>query len=504
MSQCVRLDVWTWQNDITKPWHCHIDAGEIEAGDDQVPIPDQDTPLPAVWLDAALPESVNNQHGTLVLWTKLDKIQWKLGRALIDNTASEVGRIHRHSINDGRVTIRMAAFPEHHPEELIHSTIVLPNDPIYLMNSTSTPEPWNAQPMFKEWSAREYSTEVDGREETIEVRYSIVKPEALKTDSIGQLPGNEPHGRHARHNIGVSVVREGREIVLEVAFLREGGTQENPLNRWWGCEVVFSRACDELFGVDHNKQMAAHFTQAAKALAQDDRPNQTILDEMGIDEEDVIHQIVGDIRDQTRAMMASIRQMFLQRRTPQTNGGEGSPRTPETTAVETASTADQDAIRTGAETPTGTDRDRDRIPPDEREDGLTTQYSDEGMSPEDARTRAQWVIRSGLSYQFRSMQLDGYQMFNVRSNQGVLHINLNTEHHMYDLLSHIENELDENADESDPAFQASVAIRLLLISWARMEDQTEAREERVQIQNISTNWGRQSDKLLTQWREKTG
>ena len=88
-------------------------------------------------------------------------------------------------------------------------------------------------------------------------------------------------------------------------------------------------------------------------------------------------------------------------------------------------------------------------------------------------------------------------MFNVRSNQGVLHINLNTDHDIYDLIEHIEDEIDENADENDPAFQASVAIRLLLLSWARMEDQTEAREERIQIQNISNNWGRQSAKLLS-------
>jgi hypothetical protein len=114
------------------------------------------------------------------------------------------------------------------------------------------------------------------------------------------------------------------------------------------------------------------------------------------------------------------------------------------------------------------------------------------------------VIQSGLSYQFRPAQLDGYQMFNVRSNQGILHINLNTEHHIYDLLKHLEDDLGEDADENDPTYQASVAIRLLLISWARMEDQTEAREERIRIQNIATNWGRQTDKLLSQWRDRTG
>ena len=80
---------------------------------------------------------------------------------------------------------------------------------------------------------------VDDKEVTIEVKYSIVKPEALKTEIFTQNPGNTERGRHARHNIGVSVIREDREIVLEDAFLREGGSADNPQNRWWGCEVQF-------------------------------------------------------------------------------------------------------------------------------------------------------------------------------------------------------------------------------------------------------------------------
>ena len=503
VSQCEKVDVWTWQNGgFEKPWHCYIDVVEVRDGQDQVPFPDQETPIPPVWLNAALPESINRDHGTLVQWTKLDRIQWRESKALIDNTATEIGRIHRYSIQDGKVSIRMASFPEHQPRNPRHDTHVLPNDPTYLMHDTSTPKPWDNSPMFKEWASKPYTVKPEGKEETIEVRYSIVKPEALKTASVGQPPGAEPHGRHARHNIGVSVVREDREIVLEDAFLREGGSSTNPENRWWGCEVRFSRNCDELFGVDHNKQLAIRFTQAAKLLAQDDRPSQVILDEVGV-EEDEIHRIVADIRNETRAMMRAIRQMFDQRRNSYNNGDPNRTKRPDIVSIETASKADQNAISQGVETPTDTDQMRDQTPPNEREEALTKQYADEGLPLEDARSLAQQIIQHGHSYQFRRSQLDGYQMFNVRSNQGVLHINLNTDHDIYDLIEHIDDEIDETADENDPAFQASVAIKLLLLSWARMEDQTEAREERIQIQNISNNWGRQSAKLLRQWRDRT-
>ena len=498
MSQCKRVDVWTWQDGIDSAWHSTIDADAIEQGNHRVPLPDQETDIPETWRRAGSSEIFASTKGTIVVWSKLDKIQWRTANAIIENTSREVGRIHRIYITEELHTVQAASFLKAQPSKREREKRFVANDPLYLMKPTSTPAPWDNESMFKEWANKEYRVTVEGREVTIDVKYSIVKPEALKTDSVARLPGSEEHGRHARHNIGVSVVREDREIVLEDAFLREGGSADNPQNRWWGCEVHFRRLCDELFGVDHNKQMVAKFTQAAKTLARDDRPRQVILDEMGLDE-DIIHTIVGDIRDQTRAMMRAIRQMFEQRRKPDRK------RSPENKAVKTATDADRDAIAAGSEKPTRTDRDREEIPPDKREEGLAEQFVESGHSDQDAGQLAKMLVQEGLAYQFNPTQLDGYQMFNVRSNQGVLHINLNTDHPIYNLISHVEDRLSSTeSDENNPAFQAIVALRLLLSSWARMEDQTESREERTRIQDIAMSWGRQVDKVITQLRERDG
>ena len=263
--------------------------------------------------------------------------------------------------------------------------------------------------------------------------------------------------------------------------------------------MSFRRGSDELFGLDHNKQMVANFTQAAKTLARDDRPNQIILDELGLDD-DLIYDIVGDIRDQTRAMMSQIRQMFAQRRQqPNPNSGK---RTPETKATETATQADRDAIAAGIEQPTDTDRDRVNTPSEERVDGLTKQYEELGQSREEAAELARSLVENDLSYQFISTQLDGYQMFRVRTPQGILQIQLNTDHPIYDLIRHIEDSMDEDVDENDPAFQATVALRLLLSSWARMEDHTHNRDERIRIQDTAINWGRQVDKVISHLRDR--
>ena len=502
MSQCKRVDVWTWQDGIDSAWHSMIDADNIAEGNDRAPMPDSETKIPVHWLTAGNDAILNHRSGTLVVWSKLDKIQWKTGRTIIDNTSREVGRIHRHFINIGLPTIRGTSFLKLRADRTEEEKFVVANDPVYLMSDTSTPSPWDVESMFKEWTApKRYVLEINGRETTIEVKYSIVKPDALKTDRISQNPGNTDRGRHARHNIGVSVVREDREIVLEDAFLREGGSADNPQNRWWGCEVHFRRDCDELFGLDHNKQMVANFTQAAKILARDDRPNLIVLEELGM-EDDIIHTIVGDIRDQTRAMMREIRMMFSQRRAPVTTPGDKLPKTPENTAVETATIADREAISAGIESPTKTDHDREDIPAEERETGLKEQFIEFGHSDQDAQELAKLLVQQDLSYQFNPAQLDGYQMFNIRSNQGVLHINLNMDHPIYELLRHVEGRLDETGDPDDPAFQAIVAIRLLLSSWARMEDQTESRDERIRIQDIAMNWGRQVEKVITYLRDR--
>ena len=503
MSQCKKVDVWTWQDGLDSVWHSSLDAKAIENGDHNVPIPDRVTPIPERWKTAGSDEIYRHRSGTLVVWSDLDKIQWKTGRTIIDNTSREVGRIHRYFIEADITRIRTASFLANRPGEPEHEATVVANDPIYLMSPTSVPEePWDSTPMFEQWGdIRYYPVTVGSREETVGVKYSIVKPEALRTDLVTQNPGFTPRGRHARHNIGVSVVREDREIVLEDAFLREGGSAENPQNRWWGCEVSFRRSCDELFGVDHNKQMVANFTQAAKTLARDDRPRQVVLDEMGVDD-DTIYTVVADIRDQARAMMDTIRQMFAQKRKPVGTGG--GKKTPEGKAVKTQTDADRDAIETGAEKKTRTDVDREEIASEERMAGLAEQFIASGQPEDEARELARVLVQDDLSYQFNPAQLDGYQMFNVRSNQGVLHINLNTDHPIYDLIRHVEDRLSSESDESDPAFQAIVALRLLLSSWARMEDQTESREERTRIQDIAMNWGRQVDKVINQLRERDG
>ena len=52
ISQCRRLEVWTWQSGSDRPLHTYLDLGEIERGEIQeVPAP-AEKPIPEFWRQA--------------------------------------------------------------------------------------------------------------------------------------------------------------------------------------------------------------------------------------------------------------------------------------------------------------------------------------------------------------------------------------------------------------------------------------------------------------------
>ena len=59
-------------------------------------------------------------------------------------------------------------------------------------------------------------------------------------------------------------------------------------------------------------------------------------------------------------------------------------------------------------------------------------------------------------------------------------------------------------DENSPLLQAIVAIRLLLSSWAGMEEKTESNDEQIRIQDTAMNRGGQVAKFINKLGVKDG
>ena len=489
VSQCRRLDVWTWDNGIDQCHHSYIDIEEIEEGT-QLEVPEPDScPVPREWLDMVSLGTLNPEHGTLVVWSDPDRIVAQ-SRTIFDQVEEEVGRIYRRYIYEDELSIRMASFRLGESVPQIDRD-VRPNDPMYIMKDSSTPEPWDKTPMFKPFTTKEFTLNAYGREESVEVVYSIAKQEALG-ERKGELPGNTNYGRHARKNMGISVVRENRGILLEHFFNTEGGGGSLPQNRWWGCEVRFGSGCDDLFGVDHNKQMVSYFSRAVRDTSEGESRQQT-LDDLGVGEND-IYAIASHIRGTVRNMMEEIDRMFATRpgRSASPDGGEASV---EQTAVSLTTDVTRFSVEDEGSRPTQTDRDRAELDTEERTTQLAAHLVHQGLSEPEAQHQAARIVQNDDWFSIVPTQLTGSQMFSFVSRGGVLNMSLNIHHPIYKFLQVIEAEAAESGNEV--ARRAAVGILAMLLSWGRMEDDIDRDDIRLQVQDRAIHWGRMVSGVLS-------
>ena len=264
VSQCQRVEVWTWQNGVENALYSYLDLNEIKTQQiNEVPAP-QSKPIHNIWQQVG---KNFGSSGTLVVWSDIDRCMWKTGKTIIDNSELLIGRMYRKfldsdtALNDEKVSIRMLAFDLDNPSTVIIEDYAKPNDPGYLMAKTSCPAPFDNQPMFQPWEeAGQYEAvftiDFRDRQHEVKVRFSYAQEEARQT-SGNKNPGDLPHGKHAAKNIGVSVVRAGRELDLDQSLVIKYDTTE----RWWGIEVEFPPSLDNLFGVTNNKQSARNFAE---------------------------------------------------------------------------------------------------------------------------------------------------------------------------------------------------------------------------------------------------
>ncbi len=253
ISQCKRVDVWSWQKGIEQAYHTYLDVDEISTGKRVVVPPPHLDPVPEIWRSFG---TCFEKTGTLVVWSKLDRLMWRSSSALISNSELIIGRIYRKFLNKGQVSIESICFDPDDTTSCITQKI-RPNDPGYLMSNTTCPSPFDTAPMFQKWPSEDdyeitHTVNFRGENHDVKIRFSIAKQEARKEDQAGLTL----YGRDARKNVGVSLVRAGRELELDQSLV----IQYDPRERWWGAEIEFPPALDDLFGVTNNKQSARNFS----------------------------------------------------------------------------------------------------------------------------------------------------------------------------------------------------------------------------------------------------
>ena len=490
ISQCERVDVWSWQNGVDNALYTYLDIEEIRKQKiTQVPKPEKKK-VPELWKEIG---SKFGKTGTLVVWSRIDRIMWKTAGAIIDNSEFLIGRMYRKFLEDDKVKIRLVSFDADNIASSLKEDFALPNDPCYLMERTSCPPPFNTSPMFQPWGDEDYERTLTfafrGKKHDVKVRFSYAKEEARRTPG-GRNPGDLPYGKHAARNVGVSLIRAGRELELDQSWV----IKYDPVERWWGVEVEFPPSLDELFGVTNNKQSARNFSELGKldieALLKGGRTINEVKAELQEDEDP--RGPLLEIAELINNRLSVIRRLLK----AQTKGTRGPKRYEGPTAEEVATEATKERQQEGY---VGESDKDESLPPDERKGIIEETLVDEGITQGQAQELAAKTISDGLKYLFAEAPLETSAFFSVKPKGGAIIITLNTAHPAYKNLVELLEQDVEGVDTETLKFRlmnSLEGLKLLLTAWARYEDEQPDGIRKTRAQEARSDWGRIARQFL--------
>jgi hypothetical protein len=222
VSQAPRVDVYTWQKG-KYPLRTHLDVDEIAAkGTSNVPEPVH-CPLPE-WLIASPPS------GTLVQWSRCDRLRFKKAVTIARKLRPVLGRIYRLALSEG-----LSIF--------INEEALAPVDPLFRTPVDGLPG-----------TCEPYGDPLEYRVKTSEGGVSVVTVQfvELPVADWHRLPPEAKRAAGIVGGAGISVLRGGREI--DYGWYLFGNKKRENYDDWWRAEICFEPALDELVGITHSKQ----------------------------------------------------------------------------------------------------------------------------------------------------------------------------------------------------------------------------------------------------------
>lgn len=485
ISQCRRVDVWSWQAGPDNALHTYLDVNEIEAGQSRVVPEPKVVSLPDVWRSRS--EDLGTT-GTLVVWSEFEdhRLTWKGARATLEHTEALSGRMYRKFIYSGKAEIRLVALEG---DEVTMDRKAKVNDPLYLMTPSSTPAPFDKKPMFQRWGEAdaEFEIEFGGATHTVLVRMSWARPETIPND--GTERGNTPYGKHAGRNIGVSIVRAGRELELDSSW----AVGYDPRERWWGVEVEFPPALDEVFGVTNNKQAATVFSHMAQFEWQAEaEPGESYMDfKRRLQEEGDTRCLLLDIGHYIREQLRQMRSRLQDQTKGRRSGGR---RHDDVSVEDTASTKWKERANRGYRTDTDDERYDDDAQKQLYQDLVENKHYDKEV----AREIAMAVRKRGRKIIFVTAETDSQAFFNVDIRPGgITEVVFNSRHPTYSKLIKVLDTDVSEATDSDLVSRiqnASDTLKLILAAWARYEEEDVPSREK--IRDIRHEWGKMAKEFL--------
>ena len=520
MSQARRVDIWSWKTGVTNALHTWLSIKEVEGGTEEIPEP-QLRAIPDVYLQSSM--NGFEDSGCLVVWSNLDRVEWKRASTTFRHTEALLGRIYRrflakpserlhsgdtrgHEIGPQRtITCIPVEWGEEGFQVQTNAVVqVRPNDPLYLMSGTSCPEQFGSGPMFEELEGSPFSVSVPHENETYEVvvRASYARghvrdsghPDAMwPNDWVGRDAGHTPWGKHADQNSGVSMIRAHREIELDASWT----SGDDPRERWWTVEVDFPTALDEVFGVTNNKQGTMKFQRLAKYDWQREAmPGEESSGDVRrrMEEEGDPRTSLLALRQQIERAITLMRSRVRPWRQPRSNRhvlDEVQKADLKATAVIARRIKEGHIGESDIAEQTGTRVEHDL----EQQRSLVEKH---GMDKDDAHRRVMDTREQGNRVRWVESSQSGPAFFEVEPLPSVLQVVFNTNHPVHSYLYHLlDPEIGELSEEElrERLSKAYAAFRILIYSWARYEEEQSERDRR-NARNARLEWGKYAEEFL--------
>lgn len=479
ISQCKRVDVWSWQAG-GEPHHTYLDVDEMKSGTlEDVPIPTAKA-IPAKYEKAFFTK--RPESGSLIIWSKLDRLSWKTGKSIYRHCEHLVGRMYRNFISDDNIKIESITYRKSADDRLdvYDKETFKANDPMYLKKNTSLPElpgSYKNEAFFEKMDEEVISVEYidengEPKRDDLTITTSMVKKNIsnrILKDTVGKL-GGTTWGKHCSKNVGVSIVRANRELVLRDSFLTSALRESK--GRFIGIEVSFPPTLDSVFGVTNNKQ------DAIRLIPYDMK---TIFTQAGFDSE---QEYLRDLEENSDSLLQVLKVVAVIRKhvsvltkaldTINVEGKAIKGEEPKTTSEGAASKATQGSAHRETHGHKTSDEPTKEL---KKEDVVDHLKKAGGMSDEEAEEKAERLILTGNRFLIEDVARDSEAFFDVSTSKGLTLVLFNTNHVFYQKLV---SKLD--GDELE-IMQTTIA------GFARVMNETTDERRLAYLNTIRREWG---------------
>jgi hypothetical protein len=189
-------------------------------------------------------------HGTVVVWEKLDRLTWSTVNGLRNNLLSHFGTIYRNYLSQTQI--------------VFDNTIVGAVDPLFITPGARFFDEDSQRAVALEPGEITVRSARTGKPCKIKVRYASMPVGFYASDKTKPASGSNANARMRvkNDNLGIVVCRMGRQIHVVDKITANDGTQgwagigrlANNDDRYWGLEIDFPADLDEEFTISNSKQ----------------------------------------------------------------------------------------------------------------------------------------------------------------------------------------------------------------------------------------------------------